>query len=652
MTNLYNVLALPGFDNPLQPSTDFQPLPVWAPSTQGVVGKKRCWCSKTCLELPGTSDQCQLPLRARLGNFPDDSIYDKARWLRDKATEAKRNGPRESKKKTAGTKRTADGASKTSKKPMGEEEEPTDANDPDGMQYLRTRKMLIRFVGTPEQNKQQRRFLSNCMGAARYTYNKALRSIQSRQMTFNKTMLRQRFVAGRTYAAVEARQAEEQRLAQEALEAEAASVAQEFVETLLHAAVDQLRPDYVSSAEEDEVADPMDATATSKAKPQRPKRTSAQRRAQMGFEVGELLGQQPWLANTPMAIRFNAIRDLCKAQQSNESKKRLARDRGENHHWELKPRSGTDPAGWNLQIPHQNIKNVTNEPRPTAKNDCPLGHRREWTRFSPFPAFKSLWGDGFGTLWVSEKVDPNLFCHDMRITLDRRGRFYLCLPIATELPDTVPLSQRRPKALDPGVKGFQHGYAEGEATAYAEGANGGFARIFRECEKIDQLQSKLHDIETHFSDVPSVHERQKSTIRRSMEVCRQRVKGLVDEVHWKVARDLVLKHDTILIPVFKTQEMTQKVKPNGKTRTINSKVARSMLTWAHWRFRQRLIHLALMHGKEVIVVTEEYTTQACGRCGALNTPNDREYRCGRCGLHAHRDVNAARNIMLMRIVQF
>ena len=55
-------------------------------------------------------------------------------------------------------------------------------------------------------------------------------------------------------------------------------------------------------------------------------------------------------------------------------------------------------------------------------------------------------------------------------------------------------------------------------------------------------------------------------------------------------------------------------------------------------------------GRNVILINEAYTTQACSACGCLSGPTGRsglvvrEWQCGDCGASHDRDVNAAINI--------
>ncbi len=50
-------------------------------------------------------------------------------------------------------------------------------------------------------------------------------------------------------------------------------------------------------------------------------------------------------------------------------------------------------------------------------------------------------------------------------------------------------------------------------------------------------------------------------------------------------------------------------------------------------------------------MTEEYTSKTCSQCGSYNVPTDRHYFCSNCKLSIHRDVNAAKNIMMIGYIE-
>src|SRR5947199_3511024 len=84
-------------------------------------------------------------------------------------------------------------------------------------------------------------------------------------------------------------------------------------------------------------------------------------------------------------------------------------------------------------------------------------------------------------------------------------------------------------------------------------------------------------------------------------------------------------------------------------RRIDSKTARAMCTWSHYRFQQHLIHKVREYPWcRVIICTEEYTSKTCGRCGHVRQKlgGSKVFRCPNCTAELDRDINGARNILL------
>ena len=89
-------------------------------------------------------------------------------------------------------------------------------------------------------------------------------------------------------------------------------------------------------------------------------------------------------------------------------------------------------------------------------------------------------------------------------------------------------------------------------------------------------------------------------------------------------------------------------------RKIGKETTRKMINWGHFQFRQLLIAKGKTTGTNVYVGTEEYTSKTCGNCFWINTKlqGERELKCENCNLIFHRDINAARNIMILNCKKF
>ena len=304
------------------------------------------------------------------------------------------------------------------------------------------------------------------------------------------------------------------------------------------------------------------------------------------------------------------------------------------------------------------------------------------------------WHDGktLGELYLTEDlsnpkfggdgISPVAIRHDCKLTRDARGRFFLHVPVATPLPDPKPVPQRAMGAIDPG--------ARTPFTAWGPTGHGSFGddgfneKILPLCQKLDILVGRRNRIvakwkrgqwevgqKTHQhalavvdGNLPVVatsgqwlggmksYQHTLARLEYRIAVLRDRIKHLVDQLHKRAARSLLEKFDTILLPVFETQKMVEhKNAESGRRRVITSKTARSMMSWAHYRFRAFLKHKALMMGKEVVVVDESYTTKGCSRCGLItDIGGSKTFNCQHCGLCAPRDAKSARDIFAKHIV--
>ena len=131
-------------------------------------------------------------------------------------------------------------------------------------------------------------------------------------------------------------------------------------------------------------------------------------------------------------------------------------------------------------------------------------------------------------------------------------------------------SQGHAVALDPGVRTFLTGFAEGGAFKIGQGD---FARIARMGVHMDNLVSKI----------AKANGGQKQRLKKALSRMKFKVWDLIDELHFKSINYLLANYDIILLPTFETSEMTAK-----SNRKIRSKTVRAMLSFSFFKFGQRL----------------------------------------------------------------
>ena len=69
---------------------------------------------------------------------------------------------------------------------------------------------------------------------------------------------------------------------------------------------------------------------------------------------------------------------------------------------------------------------------------------------------------------------------------------------------------------------------------------------------------------------------------------------------------------------------------------------------SHYKFKEKLIHQGKKYNSNIHIVTEEYTTKTCGKCGNLNhfIGSSKMFWCLKCNIEMERDYQAARNILI------
>jgi putative transposase len=234
----------------------------------------------------------------------------------------------------------------------------------------------------------------------------------------------------------------------------------------------------------------------------------------------------------------------------------------------------------------------------------------------------------------SQNVGMDNVAYDCKLTLDRLGRFHLCIPQHVPVCETQTDDKRHEWcAGDPGVRTLMTVYSPKPGVCYKL-ADGDTQRLFRLCKGLDELISQ-----TATAKCKKKHNMKKAQVRM-----RLRIKHLVDEVHWKTIRFLLDNFKNIIIPPFAVSQMVKKA-----NRKIRSTSVRQMLCWRHFAFRTRLLQAAQqVPGAKVHVRTEEYTSKTCTHCGNIkhDLGGAKSYRCSQCHLMADRDVNGSRNIFI------
>jgi len=224
-----------------------------------------------------------------------------------------------------------------------------------------------------------------------------------------------------------------------------------------------------------------------------------------------------------------------------------------------------------------------------------------WQKNVTYPTHKTENGVKLSELKInpSEPI-PEKINSDFSIILDR-GRWFICF---SEEYQKETKEKQNTIALDPGVRTFLTGF---DGTNFLEIGKGAISRIVELSLRLDRLQSAIAKA------TGRKNKRLRFKLRKQSQQIRIKIRNLVDDCHKKIAHFLTSNYSEIIIPKFESKEMVYRAK-----RKINSKTARNLLTWSHYRFKQTLLFQAEKRGSKVIETTEEYTSKTCSKCGHVH----------------------------------
>ena len=237
----------------------------------------------------------------------------------------------------------------------------------------------------------------------------------------------------------------------------------------------------------------------------------------------------------------------------------------------------------------------------------------------------------------------NFVENDFKVT--KQGNDYYFL-LNIEQPEIrkqdIPLKS---VALDPGKRTFQTFYSpDGIAGKLGD-------EYFK--DYITPLNNRIDYICSARDKIKNIKEKtykNKRSIRnmnRRLSLLRTKIKNKIRNLHWKTANYLCKNFETIIIPEFETQKMT-----NKDSRNIGKETTRGILGLSHYSFRQKLIHQATKQKNLVIITGESYTSKTCSNCGNEQEINSKKtFDCLKCKKKIDRDYNGARNILIRTLTK-
>ncbi len=226
------------------------------------------------------------------------------------------------------------------------------------------------------------------------------------------------------------------------------------------------------------------------------------------------------------------------------------------------------------------------------------------------------------------------------INYDSTGRYYLSLQVEVSAPQAL-LKTGKKVGLDVGIsnlaissdgikyKTFNAKWLKKQAIRWQSKYS---RRRHRATIAVRQWNHNHKTLKAELDDYQNWQWARIQKARYQQRIANRRK----DYLH-KLTTNLVKQYDVIVIEDLKTKNLQH-----------NHHLAKAIANASWYDFRTMLAYKCAWHGKELIVVKPNYTSQICSNCGHHSGPKPlavREWTCSQCGTHHDRDINAAVNIL-------
>ena len=220
------------------------------------------------------------------------------------------------------------------------------------------------------------------------------------------------------------------------------------------------------------------------------------------------------------------------------------------------------------------------------------------------------------------KETPGIVDISNNMRLSRiEGNYFIHIPTFQEVKEIKDITdQDRLISIDPGINiPFTYYCPDGE---WGEIGLGMKEKLNQSYKKEEQIQKRLKN---------------KLRVKKAIQKLRLQKLNMVNDFQWKTVHWLLGRYKTILIPRLYVANTTKQVKHYQTDIRQCQFVDR--LTYKSMEYKERIIHIVKEHG----------TSSLCTQCMSLVTTKSSVLGCSNCGLVIHRDLGAARNILIKHL---
>jgi len=178
-----------------------------------------------------------------------------------------------------------------------------------------------------------------------------------------------------------------------------------------------------------------------------------------------------------------------------------------------------------------------------------------------------------------------------------------------------------------------------------------FIKIYRKnwLKKIENLKTKLNEKFPDLKDSRGNQRhayigRKRYNLRLGLRKYALRLRNMVNDMHFKLAKDLVHKYRPIYIGKINTKSIMM-AKSSGESFALSKKMKPLCQALCPYHFIETLKYMGEKYGTQIMLVSEYLTTRTCSCCGKSNDIKASKVNICPCGMKTERDINAAKNIL-------
>ena len=226
------------------------------------------------------------------------------------------------------------------------------------------------------------------------------------------------------------------------------------------------------------------------------------------------------------------------------------------------------------------------------------------------------------------------------VSLEPTGRYYLSLmvddPNIQSLESTGAVVGIDMGVSDLAITSDGYKYPKFEANWYEQQANKAQSRFSKRKQRalvrVRQWNHNHKDTKIELDDYSNWQKARVTKSRYQAKIANKRK----DYLH-KITTELVRSYDVIVIEDLRTKNLLK-----------NHSLAKSISNASWYLFREMLEYKCKWYGKQLVVVSPNYTSQICSNCGYHSGKKPleiREWTCPQCNTYHDRDINASINIL-------